>query len=604
MASDAINPAVPGPSDPADANAPGRPASGLIASMLAPVAPARPTFDLTAPTGAEGATDEAVTGVSSAAYHGTEEGPQQDTKTAAAAQKKGIWRAWLLAGAARWAKGGGTQNKRLDMKKAKAAAQQVKETRTVSINRSPAPVGRGSSATGSAGKSLNSKGNSGGAVKGPKNSSGKASQGPAGRSGGGTGSGSGGSGGRGPSGGSRAANGPTAGRGGSASPKGSKVDASGGRAPKPAKADLTKGSTSSGPKGSSAGGSAGGKNGAPGPAGSTGKNGGAGTSGSAGGSKGSGSGSATDGKSGKTPAAKDSPGSKDTKQAPTQSGKQANGKGSKDGKDSEGAPGTTPAKTNGKAKVDLNKGKPQTPAAAGQKTTQTGGKPFSTRESRETGYRDGTRAARAAAHTKAYRDGVKDGWADTTQAADREKTRLDQAHQARIKARDEEKPVTGTQTSADYHQPQPIGVKEVTASHVVLGDGAAKDSMTRAEVRSLKSFERRLTAKSDSMTKVAEMTKGLYAHAEEQARKATNLLEAAKAVEGGEKLAAKLARLEEAAKIQADKAKEIHKRAIRAAEACAVVLTNAETRYGGMYKAVVDSDETCTAELHFYKDQG
>ncbi|MEU0836047.1 hypothetical protein ABZ339_32140, partial [Streptomyces sp. NPDC005969] len=77
MATDAINPAVPGPTDPPDANAPGRPASGLIASMLAPVAPARPTFDLTAPAGADGATDTAVTGTSSAAYHATEEAAQK-----------------------------------------------------------------------------------------------------------------------------------------------------------------------------------------------------------------------------------------------------------------------------------------------------------------------------------------------------------------------------------------------------------------------------------------------------------------------------------------------------------------------------------------------
>lgn len=605
MATDAINPAVPGPSDPSDANAPRRPAGGLIASLLAPVAPARPTFDLTTPTGAEGATDAAVTGVSSAAFHGTDEAAQQDSKTAATnAQKKGIWRAWMLAGAARWGRGGGTQNKRLDMKRAKAQAQQVKETRTVSINRTPAPLRGSSSGNSGGGKSLGSKGNSGGAVKGPQNSNGKAHQGPAGRSGNGAGTGPGGSGGRGPSGG-RTTNGP-AGRDRNASPKSPKTDAGSGRTPKQEKTSLTKGGTTNSPKGSTGGGSAGGKKGAPGPAGSPGKSGGAGTSGSGGSGKGSGSTFTTDGKGGKALAPKDNASGKDTKQSPPQNGKQTT---SNDAKDSKGAPGTTPAKTDDKTKVNLRKlnlrkGKTSTEGAADQKTSQANGKRFSTRESRETGYRDGTRAAKVAAHTKAYRDGVKDGWTDTTTAADREKTRLDQAHQARIKARDEEKPVTGTQSSADYHEPQPIGVKEVTATHVVLGDGAAKDSVTRGEVRTLKSFERRLTAKSDSMTKVAEMTKGMQAHAEEQAKKATKLLEDAKAVKGGEKLAGTLARMEEAARIQADKAKEIHKRAVRAAEACAVVLANVETRYDGMYKAVVDSDETAPAELHFYKDQG
>lgn len=607
MASDAINPAVPGPADPPDANAPGRPAGGLIASVLAPVAVARPTFDLTAPAGADGATDQAVTGVSSAAFHGTEETAQQDSKTAAnSAQKKGIWRAWMLAGAARWGKGGGTQNKRLEMKKAKAQAQQVKETRTVSINRTPAPLSKGSSGAGSKGsgnKSLNLKGNSGGAVKGPQNSNGKAHQGPAGRSSNGSGTGPGGSGGRGSSGG-RTTNGP-AGRDRNASPKGPKTDASGGRTPKQEKTSLTKGGTTNSPKGSTGGGSAGGKKGTPGPVGSPGKSGGTGTSGS-GGSKGSGSGWFSSSKNDKTPAAKDTPTGKDTKQAPTQGDKTAKGK------DTKTAPApvpaaTDPAKTNGKTKVNLLKRKRQTPDAAGQKTNQdtpANGKRFSTRESRETGYRDGTRAAKVAAHTKAYRDGVKDGWADTTKAADQQKARLDQAHEMRKQARDEEKPVTGPQSSADYHQPEPIGVKEVTATHVVLGDGAARDSLSRAEVRSLKGFERRLEAKTGTMTKIGEQTKALKGDADEQAKKVTKLLEDAKAVKGGEKLAGSLAKLQEAAAVQAGKAEDIHKRAVRAAEGCGVALANVETRYGGMYKAVVDSDETAPAELHFYKDQG
>jgi hypothetical protein len=607
VASDAINPAVPGPADPPDANAPGRPAEGLIASLLAPVAPARPTFDLTAPAGAGGATDAAVTGVSSAAFHGTEEATQQDSKAAAnSAQKKGIWRAWMLAGAARWGRGGGTQNKRLDMKKAKAQAQQVKETRTVSINRSPAPLSKGSFGAGSKGssnKSLNSKGNSGGAVKGPQNSNGKAHQGPAGRSGNGAGTGPGGSGGRGPSGG-RTTNGP-GGRGDSASPKSPKTDAGGRRTPKQEKTSLTKGGTTNSPKDTS-GGSAGGKKGAPGPAGSPGKSGGTGSGGSTGGSKGSGSGWFSSSKNGKTPAAKDAPTSKDTKQAPAQGDKTAKGKDTK-AAPTPGSAATDPAKTNGKTKVNLLKRKRQTPDMAGQKSspdTPANGKRFSTRESRETGYRDGTRAAKVAAHTKAYRDGVKDGWADTTQAADQQKSRLDEAHQARIKARDEEKPVTGIETSADYHQPEPIGVKEVTTSHVVLGDGAARESLSRAEVRSLKGFERRLEAKTGTMTKIGEQTKSLKGHADEQAKKVTKLLEDAKAVKGGEKLAGSLAKLQEAAAVQAGKAEDIHKRAVRAAEGCGVALANVETRYGGMYKAVVDSDETAPAELRFYKDQG
>ncbi|MEU2873018.1 hypothetical protein ABZ769_28105 [Streptomyces olivoreticuli] len=276
----------------------------------------------------------------------------------------------------------------------------------------------------------------------------------------------------------------------------------------------------------------------------------------------------------------------------------------KGGTGTAGAPGRNGAPGSGGGSGSSVNGKGGKPGQAqGQaRAGQQNGKPFSTRESREAGYRDGTRAARVVAHAKAYRDGVKDGWGDTTEAAGREKVRLDKAHEERKNAREKEQLVSGTgNSSADFHKPEPIGVREVNGSHVLLGDGAAKESMSRGEVRSLKGFERRLTAKSASMTTIAEDTKGLKAHAEEQARKATRLLEDAKAVEGGEKLAAALARLEEAAKVQAGKAEEIHKRAVRAAEGCAVVLSNVETRYGGIYRAVVDSDETAPAELAFYK---
>ncbi|MFJ5294567.1 hypothetical protein [Streptomyces sp. NPDC088348] len=245
--------------------------------------------------------------------------------------------------------------------------------------------------------------------------------------------------------------------------------------------------------------------------------------------------------------------------------------------------------------------KPQTPGKQNAQP-QKPGKPFSTRESRETGYRDGTRAAKAVAHAKAYRDGVKDGYTDTTEAADREKARLDKAHKERKALKDKEQPVSGS--SADFHKPEPIQVTGVTDTHVLLGDGASKGSLTRGEVRSLKGFERRLTERSASMTKAAEDTKGLKAHADDQAAKITKLLEQAKSVKGGEKLTGKLTKLEESAKTQAGKAEEIHKRAIRAADACRTVLANAETRYGGMYKAVVDSDETAPAELSFYQDLG
>lgn len=584
MAIDAASVAVPGPTDPPNMTPSDSPAQGLIASMLAPVDPARPAFDLS-PTGpAEGAAT-APEGASSAAFHGDSEGTQQGaTATGSGTPQKGIWRAWLLAGATRWAKGGGMQNKRLDLSKAKAQARQLKETRQVTVNKSDGLPSKSSSASGPGNKGLDGKKAPNGRGKDSKNSNGSAHQGPPGRSGRGAGTG--------PDGKSRdgkSGNSPK-------TPAGNNRD---GKSPKLSKTDDPK-----------RGHGAGGKNGAAGPAGGSGKNtAGGGTQRSGKDSKGHGGtdgrspkgGDKSDGPSGKAPGAKG-----DTKGGPGSAG--AAGTSGKPGATGAGSKGATDPAGKG-SKVDLTKGPEKTPgqsgtAAAGQQPQQTG-KPLSTKDSREAGYRDGTRAGRVVAHVQAYGDGFKDGRTDTEEAAAREKARLDEARDARKKARetsDEEQPVTTTATSADYHKPaEPIEVTGVTASHVLLGDGAGTDSMSRGEVRSLKSFERRLTIKAESMAKIAEGTKGLKAHAEGQAKRATQLREDAKGREGGEKLVAALTKLEEAAKVQAAKAEEIHKRAVRAAEGCRVVLTNAETRYGGIYKAVVDSDETVPAELAFYK---
>ncbi|MEE1812729.1 hypothetical protein PUR32_43095, partial [Streptomyces sp. BE133] len=254
----------------------------------------------------------------------------------------------------------------------------------------------------------------------------------------------------------------------------------------------------------------------------------------------------------------------------------------------------------------------------------------SVRPSREAGYRDGTRAARATAHAKAYRDGVKDGWTDTNEAAGREKARLDQAHADRKNARKDQNMTYGkaveydgggfhpistdgsngtriyidgssTGASVPHQAPTPIPVKNVTGKRVFLGDGAHWASMTRGEVRSVKSFERRLEERATGLDKAVEQTRNLKAHADTQARQATRLLEAARSAKGGEKYIGRLTKLQEAAQAQAAQAEEIQKRAMRAAEKCRAAISNIQARYGGIYQAVVDSPETAPAELAFYK---
>lgn len=626
MASDTVPAAVPDPQDraqPAGAITPGK---GLLASLVAPVGPARPDFDLAPATPAGEPSDMTVDSGSSAAYHDTDTKQNNASGNGPTNGVKSIWRAWLLAGAARWAKGGGTANKRLDMQKAQAQAQ--KEVRQVKVNRSEGSLfgggssGGNSGGSGGGGKSLGSKNTPGNNGKGgsshsnsPKNhSSGNGSAGSSGGNAGKSGSG-GGSGGAGHHGGS---GGKGSGNSGSGGPgKGSTGHDSGtGKAPK----------GDGGSKSSTGNGSTGaGKNGAQGPSGASGKDGAAGKSDGAGKNR-------TD-KPVTTTTCGEASGinlAKDKK--PTDPAKTPKTTGGADGKDgktqtpaagSAGAPGKPGANTGtsgaaaGQAKtptkpdaakdapkpIDVQKtdGKPQTvkdPATKDQ-TPAPGGKPITTQTARETGYRDGTRAARVTAHVKAYRDGVKDGWTDTTEAAQREKARLDAAHQQRKQDRAEDKPMAPTATQ---QQAQPIGVRSVTETHVYLDEGASRYALGRGEVRSLKKFELRLEEKAAALAKIAENTKALKAHADAQAAKATRLLEQAKAVKPGDKVIAALAKLADTAKTQATNADEIHQRAVRAADACKAVLANVQTRYGGIYKAVADSGLATPAEGRFYRE--
>ena len=587
--------AVPEPDD-------GPAKGGLIASALAPVTPARTTFDLTPENPADATTEAPVTGLSSASYHDAENTDGTQNSTAGSRQKQGIWRAWLLAGAARWAKGGGAHNKRLEVAKAKAQARQVKENRQVSVNRTDGIPSRSSNTNSGGGKSLNSKSNGNGATRNNKNSNGNPHTQHSKDS---TGNGS-----------SQHSNSRTRDNKPSNDhqrPRPTDKPASNDRgthtrkdsstpSPKPSKGDsgsrtTPSKDTSKGSHGRSDTPTGGGSNPGTGK-GTSGAQGSAGSPGKPGGTSGSGGGSTTPGRGSKgtdkvslTKPRKD----KGHDQHPAKDKKHKAGKdqptaASKDAK-APNAPkpskdGKQPKPSNGRAEHD------KTPL----------------REARETGYRDGARAALAAAHVKAYRDGLKDGWTDTTAAAEREKKRLDKARETRQKQLEQQrkdKPVTAPATSADYHQPQtaqPIEVTGIDADNLQLGDGAARQNISRGEVRTLKAFERRFDVKSRNMLNIAEGTKSLKAQAENYAKEAGRLMEAVQTMQAGEKLTACLAKLHESAAIQAGKAEVIQTRATRAAEACKVLLTNVETRYGDMYKAVVDSDEALAAKFTFYKD--
>lgn len=659
------------------------PRQSLLASMVAPVEPARPAFTLAPATAAQnpsqGGNDVPAGGVSSAAFHDTT--TTADTKTdstsreGAGKPKQGMIRALVLAAATRWAKGGGTANKRLDMHKARAQADQVKETRQVTVNRSPgtgggtgpgkgsgASGGRGSkgsgagsaggSANGAGGKSLDRK-SSGGTknsgstgpstgpknntspTKGPKNPSapdkGGNTRGPSGASG------SSGRGGTGRFGGG--------GSGGGKNTGGGRTDSS--ATPKPAKTKDTPANTpkrttpdpkGSGKTGTSGGTAAGGAKGSAGSAGKPGKDGKAAPAPTT--PKGPSTGGST----------KDAPAGPRIPKQTTTNDKKTTGKNTGDtAKDTKAKPDLTkdqkPKDPTAKTSDTPDKPDPasKTPGDAKQTTGKTAttdeaatadasGTPLATQPARETGYRDGARAGKAAAHVRAYRDGIKDGWNDTLDAADHEKAQLDQAHADRKNSRKDQNMARGKVVEYDQgsglhaisgdgsngvrilidgpnsegldrnpDRAQPVKVTGIDAKNLHLGDGAARTTISRKEVRNLKQFERRLTERLTTLQKTADTTKQLQAHAEGQAQQAQNLLEQAKGVKGGDKLATALSRLTEDAKKQAAEAEEIHKRAVRSADACAAVLANVSTRYDGMYQAVVDSPETIPAELAYYQ---
>lgn len=234
-----------------------------------------------------------------------------------------------------------------------------------------------------------------------------------------------------------------------------------------------------------------------------------------------------------------------------------------------------------------------------------------TRPAREAGYRDGTRAAAATGRARAYKDGAVDGWDDRTAADKAEQRRMDDAR-ARNAAKPKDappmKPASGSTIDLEKKNAPAAGAEPARVTGVgekaveFVADGASH-SMSRGEVRTLKAFERRLGEKKAAMGRVAEGSKATRLQAVEMATRAQRLAENAKGVHGGARIVALLSRLAERSQVLRLKAEEIEKSAQRGSEAVKVLAANAETRHGGIYKAVVDSPLTTPAEREFYMDK-
>uniref|UniRef100_UPI00366FCD7C hypothetical protein n=1 Tax=Bacillus tropicus TaxID=2026188 RepID=UPI00366FCD7C len=598
MATDTAPPVPAGPPEPpaapAASTAPAPAAdTGIMAALMAAVEPARPVTatagarpdgdDPAAKADADGVVDRSSPGVTSESFKAPEDLTGAGSDAAGARHKEGVFKTLIRAGATRWAKGGGTANKRLDLEKAKASAHQVKEARTTTVTKSPGlPTRNGSGGAGGGGR--NSGGSSGG--NSGRNSTGNGSAGTGrGGSGGATGGGGRGSSGSNGSSGSGGGRG-TSGNGGGGSSK----DTS----PKAAK--------DSGGKG---------KDGSSGNAGASGKAGKDGKAGASGNSGGSTSGGASGGSSGTSKDKADT--GKDTKVDLTKGGGSGQGSGGSSG--SSGSSGKTGSSGSGGGSGSSGSSGKNGAAGADTRTPL--------ERSREVGHGDGSAVRNVIDHVQAYAKGTKDGYQDKKEENGKEHARLDQAHadhKAKQQDPKQDNPkgttVTGPGGQTIVIAPpdegddgvstdvKPLLVKQIDANTLTLGTDGARGSISRKELRNFKQYERKLEAKENHLIKVADACKSLEAAAQDEAKDCQELADQAKAVEGGEKLAAKLSRLADAAKAQATEAAELHKRAKRAAEMCKVVLTNIGTRYAPLYKAVVDSDETKPAELRFYNDKG
>ena len=324
-----------------------------------------------------------------------------------------------------------------------------------------------------------------------------------------------------------------------------------------------------------------------------------------------GPGSAKDGAAAKTPGSAKSPGSAkpdgNARPAGPDMVEPADPKGLTTKTAAAAKPTPTTRDASEKTKTPKNTAAPatQTPADAPKLRTRT---------AREAGYRDGTRVAATVGQARAYRDGARDGWDDRT-AADKAEGRT----MADTRARNATKPKADTApkmtpTSGStvdlVKKPAPapaaVPVKVTAVGPTTVSFTAPDDTahrMTRGEVRTLKQFERRLAEKKAALARIAEGSKATRGQDVDLATRAQRLSEDAKAVKGGAGIVVLLSRLAERSQVLRTRAEGIEKNAQRGSEAVRTLAANAETRHGGIYRAVVDSPLTTPAERAFYLDK-
>ncbi|MDX5526060.1 hypothetical protein PV677_35930 [Streptomyces sp. DE06-01C] len=148
----------------------------------------------------------------------------------------------------------------------------------------------------------------------------------------------------------------------------------------------------------------------------------------------------------------------------------------------------------------------------------------------------------------------------------------------------------------------PLGAEMSTVQPgvVVLSNGRA---LTGGEVRTLRALTRFLQGKELETQQIADQCKQAEAVSARRVNEIQTLIEACKdpKIKAGNNLIASLQKLHEATTVQAKEAENLNRNAARGIEALRTLNQNAEVRHGGVYKAVVDSDENVPAERAFYQ---
>lgn len=127
--------------------------------------------------------------------------------------------------------------------------------------------------------------------------------------------------------------------------------------------------------------------------------------------------------------------------------------------------------------------------------------------------------------------------------------------------------------------------------------------MPTCEVQTLRQLTRFLQGKELETQQIADGCKQAQAVSANRVNEIQQLIEDCRdpKVKGGTHLIASLQRLHEATTAQAKEAEKLAGTAARGVEALRTLNQNAEVRHGGVYRAVVDSDETSPAERAFYQ---